>query len=168
MDKIIAVARHPNATDASVLGNADGRLPTSPMVFTLEDRDTNLYFSTLLSTPCPCASHGAVVGLLALPSRQIQQLSESLSNKSGEDSINVAGATGNSTLQNETQGPPMEVLRLYLNAVSIHIESLVYSWNSFFIDMSTTSSVATIRLIVEIIKVRIIHHGVAGNYFSHM
>jgi hypothetical protein len=148
MDRIIEFASQSNATDASVLGNADGKLPASPIAWTLDDSDTNLYFSTLLGTPCPCASHGAVVGLLALPARQIQQLSESLSKKSTKTS-----ATGNSTQENDSKMHPENILRLYLTAVSAHMVSLIYSWNSFFIDASTTSSVSTARLIVEIIKV---------------
>ena len=150
---IIAIASQCDATDSFVLGNVEGKLPASPISISLDDPDTNLFFSTLLRTPSPCTSHSAFVGLLALPARQIQQLSDSTRKNSSENAM--AATTGSSLQENDSKMVPLlNISRLYLTAVSMHIDSLIYSWNSFFLDASTTSSLSTIRLIVEIIKVR--------------
>jgi len=191
MDRIIAASNHPNATDATVLGNVDGKVPSSPLQWTFDDYDTHVYFTTLLGmstlknstttdnnsktktnqqqkqqqkTPPTISfrpSHEAMVGLLALPTRQIQQLSESIS-KQEEEEIDQEGThpKTDDDPQLETNLlllSSLDILPLYLKAVSIHIESLIYVWNSFFVDVASISTISTVRLIVDIVKVCFIY-----------
>jgi len=127
------------------------------------DVDTTIYFSALLDDPhydagssskYPVMTKSAIVGLLALPALQFQAMSSSTIPLLDEvRSFNTTSYPLEQQLQNQYAEEEIEISKLYMNAVALHVDALIHVWNSHHSGKGFNSNFSSKTLIVEIIQV---------------
>ncbi len=145
------------ATIDSVLNTTNGMViepifssPSSSSSSSLS-MESNHYFSALLSNQPQISNRSGIIGLLLVPCPEIvssyERSTASNSNISDNDNDNAGGNATRTVAP--AQGMNPELCRLYLVAVSTHVDAILELWNHGTLDSRRFDDLMKVSLFVS-------------------